>query len=154
MPQNHEHFMRLALDEANKSGEAVGRPVGTVIVYEGAVVGRSGYRRESLTDPTAHAEVLAIREAARNMSRVDLSDCTLYATLEPCPMCSGAIVVSKISAVVVGARHSPEERRPDTVLSTSGWNKENELVTGILAKECMAVREKWDARLSAMRDQR
>ena len=120
MPQNHEHFMRLALDEANKAGEAVGRPVGAVIVYEDAVVGRSGYRRETLTDPTAHAEVLAIREAARNMTRVDLSGYTLYTTLEPCPMCCCAIIVGKVSAVVVGARHSPEERRPDTVLSTPG----------------------------------
>jgi tRNA(adenine34) deaminase len=143
MTQTHEDSMRLALDEANKSGEAVGRPVGSIIVYEGAVVGRSGDRRETLIDPTAHAEVLAIREAARNIRRVDLSGCTLYTTLEPCPMCCGAIIISKISTVVVGAPHTPEERRTAAVLVTSGWTKENELVTGILAQECQAMREKY-----------
>lgn len=148
MTQTYEDFMRLALDEANKSGAAVGRPVGSIIVHEGAVVGRSGDRRETLIDPTAHAEVLAIREAARKTGRVDLSACTLYTTLAPCPMCCGAIIVSKISAVVVGAPHPPEEQRPASVLVTSGWTKENELVTGILARECHAVREKWDAKRS------
>jgi len=143
MTQTHEDFMRLALDEANKAGEAVGRPVGSILVYEGAVVGRSGDRRETLVDPTAHAEVLAIREAARNTQRVDLTGSTLYTTLEPCPMCCGAIIVSKISVVVVGAPHTPEERRPASVLVTSGWSKENELVTGILAQECQTLREKW-----------
>ena len=148
MTQIQEDLMRLALDEANKSGEAVGRPVGSIIVYEGAVVGRSGDRRETLVDPTAHAEVLAIREAARNTGGVDLSGCTLYTTLEPCPMCCGAIIVSKISALVVGAPHPPEERRPASVLVTFGWTKENELVAGILAQECQAVREQWDAKRS------
>ena len=138
--------MRQALDEANLSGEAVGRPVGAVMVYDGEVVGRSGHRRETLTDPTAHAEVLAIRDAAGNLGRVDLSGCTLYTTLEPCPMCSGAIIVSKVSTVVVGAMHTPEERRSEPVLSMLGWDKENELITDILAKECMAVRENWAAR--------
>ena len=146
MPQHHAHYMRQALDEANKSGEAVGRPVGAVIVLDGEVLGRSGQRRETLTDPTAHAEVLAIRDAARNLSRVDLSGCTLYTTLEPCPMCSGAIIVSKVSTVVVGALSTPQERRFEPVLSMLGWDTQNELITGILAKECMAVREKWAAR--------
>ena len=145
MPQNHEHFRHRALYEAHLSGEAVGRPVGAVIVCDGEVEGRSGHRHETLTDPTAHAEVLAIRDAARNLGRVDLSGCTLYTTLEPCPMCSGAIIVSKVSTVVVGASHTPEERRAEPVLSMLGWDKENELVSDILAKECMAVREEWAA---------
>ena len=146
MPKNHEHFMHLALDEAKKSGEAVGRPVGAVMVCNEEVVGRSGNRLETLNDPTAHAEVLAIRDAARNLSRLDFSGCTLYTTLEPCPMCSGAIIVSKVSIVVVGALHTPQEKRSESVLSTSGWDTKNELVTGILAKECMAVREEWAAK--------
>ena len=146
MPQHHGHYMRQALDEANKSGEAVGRPVGAVMVCDEEVVGRSGHRRETLTDPTAHAEVLAIRDAAGNLGRVDLSGCTLYTTLEPCPMCSGAILVSKVSTVVVGALSTPRENRSQAVLSTSGWDKANELITDILAKECMAVREKWAAK--------
>ncbi len=158
MQHDHEPYMRLALDEANRSGEAVNRAVGAVIVHEGKVVGQSGNRRESLKDPTAHAEVMAIREAARNLGRVDLSGCTLYSTLEPCPMCCGAVIVSNISSVVVGARHPAEENRwgehtMEKGLSITGWDRENRLVTDVLSRECLALLQKWDVRRSAARDQ-
>ena len=148
MTQGHQDLMRVALGEADKSGEAVGRPVGSVVAHEGVVVGRSGDRREVATDPTAHAEVLAIRDAARNLGRVDLAGCTLYTTLEPCPMCCGAVLVSGISTLVVGAVHSSDERRSDAntaerLLAASGWDTASRLVSGVLAAECEAVREKW-----------
>jgi tRNA(adenine34) deaminase len=148
MTNEHQDLMRVALGEAEKSGEAVGRPVGSVVTRDGVVVGRSGDRREVAADPTAHAEVLAIRDAARNLGRVDLAGCTLYTTLEPCPMCSGAILVSGISALVVGAVHGSEEGRAGSytaegLLSDSGWDTAGRLVTGVLAEECAAVRQRW-----------
>ena len=148
MQQAHEEFMRAALADAEKSGRTVGRPIGAVVVREAAVLGRSGDRREALIDPTAHAEVLAIRRAARTLGRADLSGCLLYTTLEPCPMCCGAILISKIAVVVVGAVHEPDEGRPvehsaERLLAAAGWDTGTRLVTGVLAGECEAVRRRW-----------
>ena len=143
--RDHERYMRLAIDEARKSGETVGRGVGAVVVGNGQILGRSGRRPERLVDPTAHAEMMAIHEAARHLGRDDLGGCTLYTTLEPCPMCCGAIVVSNISTLVIGAREDPNKRRwgdyrVERVLSMTGWDKaENHLITGILTQECLAA---------------
>ena len=140
--------MRLALGEADKSGETVGRPVGSVVTHEGVVVGRSGDRREVAMDPTAHAEVLAIRDAASNLGQVDLAACTLYTTMEPCLMCCGAILVSGISMLVVGAVHPSGEGGADAytaehLLGAFGWDTANRLVAGVLAAECAAMRQRW-----------
>lgn len=140
----HERYMRLALDEARKSARVAGRGVGAIVVADRQVIGRSGYRPERLIDPTAHAETTAIRDASRNLGRDDLAGCTLYTTLEPCPMCCGAIIVSNISALVIGAREDPNKRRwgdyrVEAVLAIAGWEVEKRLITGILAEECVAV---------------
>jgi tRNA(adenine34) deaminase len=154
MQQDHERFMGLALRDAKKSDEAIGRGIGAVVVYQGAVVGGSGNRRESLTDPTAHAEVLAIRKAARKLGRLDLSGCTLYTTFEPCAMCCGAILAGKVSGVVVGARQAPRERPKggytvEKGLAMSGWSKQNQLIMGVRAQECAALWQKGQARRAA-----
>ncbi|MBI2918826.1 MAG: nucleoside deaminase [Chloroflexi bacterium] len=150
-PEDYELFMRLALDEARKSGNAINRGVGAVVVYQGQVVGRSGYRRERAYDPTAHAEMVAIREAVRVLDRDELSGCTLYTTLEPCPMCCGAVIVSDLSALVVGTLESPEDGRwghyhADKVLAMAGWDCRNRLATGVLEQECRAVLQESGAR--------
>ncbi|MGA2035239.1 MAG: tRNA adenosine(34) deaminase TadA [Thermoguttaceae bacterium] len=99
----HEHFMRLALEEARQALDEDEVPVGGVIVYQERVIARAHNQREQLHDPTAHAEMIAITQAAESRRSWRLDDCTLYVTLEPCPMCAGAILQARIPTVVYGA---------------------------------------------------
>lgn len=99
----HENYMRIALDEANKALGLGEVPVGACIVHEGQVIAKAGNRREADNDPTAHAEVLVIKEASRVLEKWRLSDCTLYVSLEPCTMCAGAIVQARLGSLVFGA---------------------------------------------------
>ena len=149
MPNDHARFMQLALEEARKAGEAGNRAVGAVVVRDGAVVGRGGNCRESALDPTGHAEVQAIRNAVEQLGSLDFGGCVLYTTLEPCPMCCGAIVANDIPALVVGGMHGPGDRR------WGGYSvhKLLEMVeqgtaveTGVLAEECDGVLREWDAK--------
>ncbi len=93
---NHEAYMRLALEEARLAKAAGEVPVGAVMVHGGKIIAACHNLRETTCDPTAHAELLALREAARVLSTRRLSGCTLYVTLEPCPMCAGAIVMAQV----------------------------------------------------------
>jgi len=98
-----EHFMRLALREAERALEHDDVPIGCVIVHEGEVLAAAGNERELRGDPTAHAEVLAMRDAGRALGSWRLDGCALYVTLEPCAMCAGAIVLGRLPRVVYGA---------------------------------------------------
>jgi tRNA(adenine34) deaminase len=98
-----ERFMRLALDEARRCAEHQDVPVGAVAVHSGEVVAAAGNSRELEQDPTAHAEILALRAAAESLSSWHLGGCTLYVTLEPCAMCAGAVVLSRVDRLVFGA---------------------------------------------------
>ncbi|MDD4588639.1 MAG: nucleoside deaminase [Heliobacteriaceae bacterium] len=102
MQGEHQKFMALALAEARQALALGEVPVGCVVIKDGLVAGRGHNRRETDGDPVAHAEILAIREAARNLNRWRLTGTTLYVTVEPCPMCAGAIVLARISRVVFG----------------------------------------------------
>jgi tRNA(adenine34) deaminase len=106
-PSDDDRFMREALDEGRRAAEHGDIPIGAAIVRDGAVVARAGNRREVDADPTAHAEVIAIREAARALGRWRLPDCALYVTVEPCAMCAGAAVLARVALVVFGA---PDEK--------------------------------------------
>jgi tRNA(adenine34) deaminase len=106
-PSDDDRFMRDALDEARSAAEHGDVPIGAAIVRDGEVVARAGNRREVDADPTAHAELIAIREAARALGRWRLSDCALYVTVEPCAMCAGAAVLARLALVVFGA---PDEK--------------------------------------------
>ncbi len=103
MDVNREEFMREAIEQAREALTEGEVPVGAVVVYEGKIIARAHNEREGRCDPTAHAEVLALRRAARTLGRRRLDGCTLYVTLEPCPMCAGAIVMSDLDGVIFGA---------------------------------------------------
>ena len=99
----HEYAMREALKEAALAALAGDVPVGAVVVHDGSIIARAHNEREVSLDPTAHAEVLAIRRAAEVLGRRRLNGCTLYVTLEPCPMCAGTIAMSGVERVYYGA---------------------------------------------------
>ena len=99
----HAQHMQQALDEARKALETGEVPVGAAVVCAGEVIALAHNEREATGDPTAHAEVLAIRRAAKKLGRRRLTGCTLYVTLEPCPMCAGAIVMAELDGVYYGA---------------------------------------------------
>ena len=136
-----EHFMRLALKQAAKA-KAIGEvPIGCIIVCSGKVVGRGYNRRNTNKTTLAHAELIAIDKASRKLGDWRLEGCTLYVTLEPCQMCSGAIVQSRIDRVVVGAMN-PKAGCAGSILNIlqmEEFNHQAELVTGVLEEECQGV---------------
>ncbi|WP_425395493.1 tRNA adenosine(34) deaminase TadA [Aeoliella sp.] len=134
----HEHFMREALRQAELAAAAGEVPVGAVVVHQGTIIAAAYNQREMLHDPTAHAEMIAVTQAAAALGSWRLADCTLYVTLEPCPMCAGAIVNSRIPRVVYGAA-DPKAGAVDTLYTLLGDSRLNhaaEVVSGVLAQEC------------------
>lgn len=134
----NDGFMRLALQEAQQASEEDEVPVGAVIVHQGRVVAAAHNQREQLHDPTAHAEMIAITQAAEALQSWRLTDCTLYVTLEPCPMCAGAILQARVPQLVYGA-DDPKAGAVDSLyhLVTDGrLNHRVEVVSGVLAATC------------------
>ncbi len=137
----HEYFMKLALEEAAAAFREEEVPIGAVIVHEGRVIARAHNQREALHDPTAHAEMIAITQAAEALQSWRLEDCTLYVTLEPCPMCAGAILQARIPTVVYGAT-DPKAGAVHTLynlLDDSRLNHRCLIVSGVLADPCGAI---------------
>ena len=133
-----EFFMREAISLA-RSAECLGEvPVGAVVVYEGQIVGRGFNSPIGENDPTAHAEIAALRDAARNLENYRLPGCELFVTLEPCAMCAGAILHSRIARVVDGARDPKTGVHGSVVdlFAVDRLNHHTEIVGGILAEEC------------------
>lgn len=146
---DHTHWMGIALQQARIAGEAGNRAVGAVIVCNDQVVAHGGNRRESDIDPLGHAETTAMLDRVATSGNLDFSGCTLYTTLEPCPMCCGAIAVNGIEIVVVGAMHTAANRRwgDYTVRKvTEMIGQGTQIVDGVLADECNAVLAEWDAK--------
>jgi tRNA(adenine34) deaminase len=134
----HEHFMRMALAEAEAALAEEEVPVGAVIVYGDRVIAAAHNQREQLHDPTAHAEMIAITQAAEALGSWRLEGCTLYVTLEPCPMCAGAILQARIDALVYGAA-DPKAGAVQTLyqlLSDPRLNHRTQTVGGVLTNEC------------------
>jgi tRNA(adenine34) deaminase len=132
-----EYFMRLALREAERALEQDDVPIGCVVVHEGEVLGAAPNERELRGDPTAHAEVLALREASEKLGTWRLLNCALYVTLEPCAMCAGAIVLARVPRVVYGAP-DPKAGMAGSVLDVLGeprLNHRPEVAGGLLAGE-------------------
>jgi tRNA(adenine34) deaminase len=131
-------YMREAIAEAQAAAALGEVPVGAVVVVDGKIVGRGGNRRESAMDPTAHAEMIAIRQAALAVGGWRLVGATLFVTQEPCPMCAGAIVNARIPRVVFGC-DNPKAGAVRTLyrlLEDSRLNHRVEVVRGVLAEEC------------------
>lgn len=136
-----EHWMRRALEMASHAAAADEVPVGAVIVHEGRVVAAAYNQREQLRDPTAHAEMIAITQAAESMGSWRLSGCSLYVTLEPCPMCAGAILQARISRVVFGAADDKAGAVTSLfrLLSDARLNHRAEVRGGVLADQASAI---------------
>ena len=138
---NDETFMHRALLEAKKAYLKGEVPVGAVITLDGQVVARAQNRREELQDPTAHAEIWAIREAAAKLRSWRLVGATIYVTLEPCPMCAGALVLARIGRLVYGAA-DPKSGAAGSVMNLVNHEVLNHRVSvtsGILEDECSAL---------------
>jgi tRNA(adenine34) deaminase len=138
---NDEYFMRAALELARQAEQAGEVPVGAVVVKEGVIVGRGSNAPISRHDPSAHAEMLALRDAAQNVGNYRLVDCELYVTLEPCLMCVGAMFHARIARVIFGAS-DPKTGAAGSVLDLFAEQRLNhhaEVLGGVLAAECGSV---------------
>jgi tRNA(adenine34) deaminase len=150
---SHEEFMRHAMREAEAALAEEEVPIGAVIVYDEPasgsrrVIAAAHNQREQLRDPTAHAEMIAITQAAQALSNWRLEHCTLYVTLEPCPMCAGAIVLARMPRVVYGAA-DPKAGAANTLfqlLDDPRLNHRAEIIAGVLAEPCGQILSKFFA---------
>ncbi len=141
MNRTHEYFMKAALRQAKKAEAMDEVPVGAVIVKDGRIVARGFNQREKSNDPTGHAEMIAIRQAARKMKSWRLEGCALYVTIEPCSMCAGAILWSRLDRVVYGARDPKGGALGSSynLFEQKNLNHHPEIVEGVLARECQSV---------------
>jgi tRNA(adenine34) deaminase len=143
--------MRRALDQARRAFDADEVPIGAVVVHEEQVIGEGCNQREVLKDPTAHAEMIAITQAAQSLGSWRLLECTLYVTLEPCPMCAGAIVQARIPRVIYGAT-DPKAGACHTLYSITDdprLNHRASVLGGVLQAECRAILQEFFARQRA-----
>lgn len=152
MEQNHDYFMSLALEEAREAALAGDVPVGAVIVRDGQVIARGRNRREADKNALSHAEVVAIHNACQALGGWRLPGCTLYVTLEPCPMCAGAIINSRIQQVVFGA-HDPKAGCCGSVtdLFSLPFNHHPQIIGDVLHQECAQVLKDFFAQRRAAR---
>jgi tRNA(adenine34) deaminase len=152
-----DHFMGLALREARHALQHGDVPIGAVVVHEGEIIGAAHNERELRQDPTAHAEVLALREASRSLGSWRVLDSVLYVTLEPCAMCAGAIVLARVPRVVYGCT-DPKAGAAGSVLDVLAeprLNHRPEVVPGVLAEEAAELlRSFFRARRGVPRDAR
>src|SRR3984957_20259252 len=133
--------MELALAEARRAGDAGEVPVGAVVLDGDRVIGRAGNRRETAIDPTAHAEILALRQAATELGTWRLSEATVYVTLEPCPMCAGALVAARVGRLVFGAT-DPKAGACGSLYNLCNdprLNHELSVTAGVRASECATL---------------
>lgn len=138
---NHEYYMREALKEAKIAGEKGEVPVGAVVVWQDEIIGRGHNQREVDYDPTAHAEIVALREAGKKLQSWRLPGAVLYVTLEPCPMCAGAMLQSRVERVVYGL-DDPKAGSAGSlinILQFPGFNHSVKIISGILAEESQAL---------------
>lgn len=133
-----EIYMKIALEEAYKAFSAYEVPVGAIIVKNKDIIGRGYNKRETLKDPTAHAEILAIKQASKHLDGWRLLDSTMYVTIEPCAMCAGAIINSRINRLVIGSM-DPKMGCCGSIINlvdNGSFNHRVDLTTGLLKEEC------------------
>ena len=142
-------FMNKALDQAYEAYKLEEVPIGAVIVKDGKIVGKGYNKKEMSLDTTNHAEIIAIREASKNLKSWRLTDCTMYVTVEPCPMCAGAIVNSRIKELVIGTM-DPKGGACGSlynIVENDNLNHKLEVKRGILEKECSDIMKKFFKKL-------
>ncbi len=137
---NYEAPMRAAIKMAHKAAKKDEVPIGAVIIKDGRIIAKGYNTRETRRDPLGHAEIMAIRKAARKVGGWRLSGCTLYVTLEPCPMCAGAIINARIDTVVFGA-YDPKAGALGSLydLSEGRLNHQPNVIGGVLKDQCAAL---------------
>lgn len=136
MIEQDERFMREALREAREAEAEDEIPIGAVVVWRGRVIARGHNMTERLHDPTAHAEMIALTAATEAMGGKYLNDCTLYVTVEPCPMCAAALCWAQTGRIVYGA---PDPKRGYSLFSPSLLHPKTEVESGVLADECSTL---------------
>lgn len=145
MKTTHESYMRQALVEAHKGCEADEVPVGSVIVHEGQIIARAHNQIKTLKDPTAHAEMIAITQAAASLENERLNGCDIYVTLEPCAMCVGAAVLARVRSIVYGVE-DPKTGACGSVIDLTEpglFNHDIMALGGIMAEECRSIIQKF-----------
>jgi tRNA(adenine34) deaminase len=136
-----EKFMKLAIEQAQIAEENGDVPIGAIIVYENQIIGKAYNQREQLQDPTAHAEIIALTQAAAFLESWRLHGCTMYVTLEPCPMCAGALVLARIDRLVYGC-DDPKTgaiKSLYNIVTDERLNHTIDVVSGVLSEECSSL---------------
>ncbi len=136
--KDDQRYMKMAIEQAGIAEENGDVPIGAVIVYKSQIIGKAYNQREQLKDPTAHAEIIALTQAAAFMESWRLNGCTIYVTLEPCPMCAGALVLSRMDRLVYGC-DDPKTGACKTlynIVQDERLNHRLEVTSGVLANEC------------------
>ncbi len=153
MNEDDERFMQIALNEAEKAAEEGETPIGAVAVLNGKIIAKARNKREIWNDPTAHAEIIALKKSAKKLNRWRLTGLTLYVTLEPCAMCAGAMVLARIDRLVFGCA-DPKAGACGTlynILQDKRLNHQVEITTGVMEKECSALLKKFFKQLRSNR---
>lgn len=132
-------FMREALKQAQKAYDINEVPIGAVIVKDKKIIAKGYNQKEKNNDVTKHAEILAIQKASKRLNNWRLNDCTLYVTLKPCNMCTGAIVQSRLSRVVIGTLYESSGATESHGVGVCDFNEKTEVVTGVLEQECQEL---------------
>jgi tRNA(adenine34) deaminase len=159
VPIDHERFMRAAIEEAARGLADGNIAVGSVVVRDDGIIGRGRNVIGTTGNPTDDAETVAMRDAARTLGRADLSGCVLYTTIECCPMCCGAVIVSGITTLVIGMRMKPDEFATqrfggysvERLIELAARSAQVQVVRDVLSEECLALRREWQARQDARR---
>ncbi|MHC4172081.1 MAG: tRNA adenosine(34) deaminase TadA [Planctomycetota bacterium] len=136
--KENQRFMRLAIEQAQIAEENGDVPIGAVIVYQEQIIGKAYNQREQLKDPTAHAEIIALTQAASFMENWHLNGCTMYVTLEPCPMCAGALVLSRMDRLCYGCS-DPKSGACGSlynIVQDQRLNHRIEVTSGVMEEQC------------------
>jgi len=153
--QQHQRFMNAALNEARQAAAADEVPIGAVIVYENQIIARAHNQRETLADPTAHAEMIALTQAAAFIGNWRLHGCTMYVTLEPCPMCAGALVLARVDRLVYG----PDDPKAGAcrslyqITEDARLNHRVEVIAGFMEEPCRELLQDFFARKRGQADE-
>ena len=139
--KDDQRYMQIAIEQAGIAEENGDVPIGAVIVYNNQIIGKAYNQREQLKDPTAHAEIIALTQAAAFLESWRLHDCTIYVTLEPCPMCAGALVLARIERLVYGC-DDPKTgaiKSLYNIVTDERLNHIIDVTSGVLAEECSGL---------------